>query len=37
MAQFIYTMNGVGIVPPNRFILSDIYLNFFPENRGARL
>lgn len=35
MAQFIYTMNGVGkIVPPNRFILKDIYLNFFP---GAKI
>ena len=35
MAQYIYTMNGVGkIVPPNRFILKDIYLNFFP---GAKI
>ena len=35
MAQFIYTMNGVGkVVPPNRFILKDIYLNFFP---GAKI
>ena len=35
MAQFIYTMNGVGkIVPPKRHILKDIYLNFFP---GAKI
>ncbi|MGB3916878.1 energy-dependent translational throttle protein EttA [Thiothrix litoralis] len=35
MAQYIYTMNGVGkIVPPNRFILKDIYLSFFP---GAKI
>ena len=35
MAQFIYTMNGVGkIVPPKRQILKDIYLNFFP---GAKI
>lgn len=35
MAQYIYTMNGVGkIVPPNKFILKDIYLNFFP---GAKI
>ncbi len=35
MAQYIYTMNGVGkVVPPNRFILKDIYLNFFP---GAKI
>lgn len=31
MAQYIYTMNGVGkIVPPKKEILKDIYLNFFP-------
>ena len=35
MTQYIYTMNGVGkVVPPNRFILKDIYLNFFP---GAKI
>ncbi|CAA6801869.1 MAG: ABC transporter, ATP-binding protein [uncultured Thiotrichaceae bacterium] len=35
MAQYIYTMNGVGkVVPPNKFILKDIYLNFFP---GAKI
>jgi energy-dependent translational throttle protein EttA len=35
MAQFIYTMNGVGkIVPPRRQILRDISLSFFP---GAKI
>ncbi|MBK8451901.1 MAG: energy-dependent translational throttle protein EttA [Thiofilum sp.] len=35
MAQYIYTMNGVGkVVPPSRFVLKDIYLNFFP---GAKI
>jgi len=35
MAQYIFTMNGVGkIVPPKRYILKDIYLNFFP---GAKI
>ncbi len=35
MAQYIYTMNGVGkIVPPKREILSDISLSFFP---GAKI
>ena len=35
MAQYIYTMNGVGkVVPPNRYVLKDIYLNFFP---GAKI
>ena len=35
MAQYIYTMNGVGkVVPPNQEILKDIYLNFFP---GAKI
>jgi ATP-binding cassette ChvD family protein len=35
MAQYIYTMNGVGkVVPPNKQILKDIYLNFFP---GAKI
>ncbi len=35
MAQYIYTMNGVGkIVPPKNQILKDIYLNFFP---GAKI
>jgi ATP-binding cassette ChvD family protein len=32
MAQYIYTMNGVGkVVPPKREILRDIYLSFFPS------
>ncbi len=35
MAQYIYTMNGVGkIVPPKKEILKDIHLNFFP---GAKI
>lgn len=35
MAQYVYTMNRVGkIVPPNRFILKDISLCFFP---GAKI
>jgi len=35
MAQYIYTMNGVGkVVPPKREILKDIYLSFFP---GAKI
>jgi sulfate-transporting ATPase len=35
MAQFIYTMNGVGkVVPPKREILKDISLSFFP---GAKI
>jgi len=35
MAQFIYTMNGVGkVVPPKREILRDISLSFFP---GAKI
>ena len=35
MAQYIYTMNGVGkVVPPSKHILKDIYLNFFP---GAKI
>ncbi len=35
MAQYIYTMNGVGkIVPPKRQILKDIYLSFYP---GAKI
>ena len=35
MAQYIYTMNGVGkIVPPKKSILKDISLNFFP---GAKI
>ena len=35
MAQYIYTMNGVGkIVPPKKYILKDINLNFFP---GAKI
>ncbi|MGK0674677.1 MAG: energy-dependent translational throttle protein EttA [Halothiobacillaceae bacterium] len=35
MAQYIFTMNGVSkVVPPKKFILKDIYLNFFP---GAKI
>ena len=35
MAQYVYTMAGVGkIVPPNRTILKDISLSFFP---GAKI
>ena len=35
MAQYIFTMNGVGkIVPPKKQILRDISLNFFP---GAKI
>lgn len=35
MAQYVYTMSGVGkIVPPKREILKDISLNFFP---GAKI
>ena len=35
MAQYIYTMNGVGkVVPPKTWILKDISLNFFP---GAKI
>jgi sulfate-transporting ATPase len=35
MAQYIFTMNGVGkVVPPKREILRDISLNFFP---GAKI
>jgi ATP-binding cassette ChvD family protein len=35
MAQYIYTMNGVGkVVPPSREILKDISLSFFP---GAKI
>jgi energy-dependent translational throttle protein EttA len=35
MAQYIYTMNGVGkIVPPKKQILKDISLSFFP---GAKI
>ena len=35
MAQYIYTMNGVGkIVPPKKEILKNISLNFFP---GAKI
>ena len=35
MAQYIYTMNGVGkIVPPKKHILKDISLSFFP---GAKI
>ena len=35
VAQYVFTMNGVGkVVPPNKQILKDIYLNFFP---GAKI
>ena len=35
MAQYVFTMNGVGkVVPPNQAILTDISLNFFP---GAKI
>ena len=35
MAQYVYSMNGVGkIVPPKRHILKDINLSFFP---GAKI
>ena len=35
MAEYVFTMNGVGkVVPPNKQILKDIYLNFFP---GAKI
>ncbi|MFQ3235931.1 MAG: sulfate-transporting ATPase [Paraglaciecola sp.] len=35
MAQYVYSMNRVGkIVPPNKFILKDISLSFFP---GAKI
>jgi len=35
MAQYVFTMNGVGkIVPPKHQILKDIYLSFFP---GAKI
>ncbi len=35
MAQYIYTMSGVGkVVPPNKEILKNISLNFFP---GAKI
>jgi energy-dependent translational throttle protein EttA len=35
MAQYVYTMNGVGkVVPPKKLILKDISLNFFP---GAKI
>ena len=35
MAQYVYTMNGVGkVVPPTKVILEDISLNFFP---GAKI
>jgi len=35
MAQYVYTMNGVGkVVPPRKSILEDISLSFFP---GAKI
>ncbi len=35
MAQFVYTMNRVGkVIPPNKYILKDISLSFFP---GAKI
>jgi ATP-binding cassette ChvD family protein len=35
MAEYVFTMNGVGkVVPPKREILRDIYLSFYP---GAKI
>ena len=35
MAQYVFTMNGLGkVVPPKKVILNDINLNFFP---GAKI
>src|SRR5210317_1861643 len=35
MAQYVFTMNGLGkVVPPKKVILEDINLNFFP---GAKI
>ena len=35
MSEYVFTLNGVGkSVPPNRWILKDIYLSFFP---GAKI
>lgn len=35
MAQYVYTLNGVGkVVPPKKTILKDIYLSFYP---GAKI
>lgn len=35
MSDYVFTLNGVGkSVPPNRWILKDIYLSFFP---GAKI
>ena len=35
MAQYVYTMNGIGkVVPPKREILKNISLSFFP---GAKI
>ncbi|MGY0398794.1 MAG: energy-dependent translational throttle protein EttA [Ostreibacterium sp.] len=35
MAQYVYTMQGVGkVIPPNKAILKDIYLSFF---HGAKI
>ncbi len=35
MAQYVFTMNGVGkVVPPNKQILGNIHLSFFP---GAKI
>jgi sulfate-transporting ATPase len=35
VAEYVFTMNGVGkVVPPKKLILKDIYLNFFP---GAKI
>src|SRR5210317_1305847 len=35
MAQYVFTMNGLGkVVPPKKEILKDINLNFFP---GAKI
>jgi len=35
LSEYVFTLNGVGkSVPPNRWILKDIYLSFFP---GAKI
>ena len=37
MSQYVYTMHRVGkIVPPNRQILKDISLSFFPGAKNWR-
>ena len=38
MAQYIFTMNGLGkVVPPKKEILKDINLNFFPRAKNGVL